>query len=283
MRIAYMSDLHLEFEPLRARQDGWRELDAARRLLPGHPDRGPLLSSIRDVDLVVLAGDIDLGLNGIRYADAVARYLEVPVVYVAGNHESYDGDLTLLAGDLQDAAWATEGRVFYLEQGIASLWIGGERLHVLGCTLWTDYQLEGDADTAMQRALERMQDYRQITWHGAAFRPRDALAIHRRSRAWLGEQILRLRQREPGSRLAIVSHHAPIALPLESRVATVAPCYASDLAAAIAQWRPDAWFHGHSHRRHETRCGDTWVVAAPLGYPAGPTLDRGYRPGLLEF
>ena len=283
MRIAYMSDLHLEFETARAKQDGWRELDAARRSLPGHPDRGPLLSSIQGVDLVILAGDIDTGTQGVRYADAVANYLEAPVVYVAGNHESYDGDLTELAGNLQAAAWATEGRVFYLEQGMASLWVGGERLHVLGCTLWTDYQLEGDCDGAMRRALGRMHDYRQITWHGAAFQPRDALAIHRRCRAWLGEQIDRVRQRDPASRLVIVSHHAPIPLPLEPRVAELAPCYASDLAPAIAQWRPDAWFHGHSHRRHETRCHDTWVVSAPLGYPGGRVLDTGYAPGLLEF
>lgn len=283
MRIAYMSDLHLEFEAARARQDGWRDLDAARRRLPGHPDRGPLLSSIRDADLVVLAGDIDIGIGGIRYADAVARFIEAPVVYIAGNHESYDGDLTQLARDLQAAAWATEGRVFYLEQGLASLWIGHQRLHILGCTLWTDYQLEGDPEEAMRRALGRMHDYRQITWHGATFRPRDALAIHRRSRAWLGEQFDRIRQREPESRLVVVSHHAPIPLPLEPRVAAMAPCYASDLSPAIAQWRPDAWFHGHSHRRHETRCHDTWVVSAPLGYPGGRVFDGSYTPGLLEF
>ena len=283
MRIAYMSDLHLEFEATRAKQDGWRALDAARRNLPRHPDRGPLLSSLREVDLVILAGDIDHGTRGIQYADSVACYLEVPVVYVSGNHESYDSDLSSLTRTLQEAAWATEGRVFYLEQGQASLWIGSRRLHVLGCTLWTDYQIEGDPDDAMRRALERMADYRHITWHGASFQPRDALAIHRRSRAWLGEQIGHIRQREPDSRLVIVSHHAPIPLPLEPRVAAVAPCYASDLSAAIMQWRPDAWFHGHSHRGHRTRCHDTWVVSAPLGYPGGRALDIGYTPGLLEF
>ena len=283
MRIAYMSDLHLEFEAARATQLGWRALDAARRNLPRHPDRGPLLSSLREVDLVILAGDIDHGTQGIQYADSVACYLEVPVVYISGNHESYDSDLSSLTRTLQEAAWATEGRVFYLEQGQASLWIGSRRLHVLGCTLWTDYQIEGDPDDAMRRALERMADYRHITWHGASFQPRDALAIHRRSRAWLGEQIGQIRQREPDSRLVIVSHHAPIPLPLEPRVAAVAPCYASDLSAAIMQWRPDAWFHGHSHRGHQTRCHDTWVVSAPLGYPGGRALDIGYTPGLLEF
>ena len=49
---------------------------------------------------------------------------------------AYDGDLTGLAAELHAAAWATEGRVFYLEQEVASLWVGGRtppypRLHPL--------------------------------------------------------------------------------------------------------------------------------------------------------
>jgi predicted phosphodiesterase len=282
MRIAYMSDLHLEFEAARARLAGWPRLDAARRQLPGHPDRGPFLGHLDAVDLVVLAGDIDKGTRGIAYADAVARFLEVPVVYVAGNHESYDGDLTTMPEALQAAAWATDGRVFYLEQGTASLWVGSERVHVLGCTLWTDYMIEGDAGTAMQRAQSNMNDFQHITWRGTAFRPEDAQAIHRRCRTWLGEQIDRIRMREPGSRVLIVSHHAPVAVALEPRVAGLAPCYVSDLDREIAAWRPDAWFHGHSHRPHVTRCHDTWIVSAPLGYPTRDGSDESYRPGLIE-
>ena len=100
----------------------------------------------------------------------------------------------------------------------------------------------------MRRAHERMRDYRQITWHGADFKPQDALAIHRRCRAWLGEQIDQIRRREPSSRLVVVSHHAPVPIILEPRVTDLAACYASDLGSAIAIWRPDVWFHGHSHR-----------------------------------
>lgn len=283
MRIAYMSDLHLEFEPYRMRQTGWAELDAARRRIAGHPARGPLLSAIIGADLVVLAGDIDSGTRGIAYADEVAGCLGVPAIYVAGNHESYDGDLTSLTAELRAAAWATDGRVFYLEQDAVSLWIAQERVQILGCTLWTDYLLAGDDGAAMRHAQARMRDFEKITFHGAQFTPFDAQGIHRRCRVWLGEQIEAARTRNPDARVIVVSHHAPIPIDLESRVAGLEPCYASDLRRAITHWRPDAWFHGHSHRRHLTRHQDTWIAATPLGYPEGTAVNAAYNPGLLEL
>ena len=87
MRIAYMSDLHLEFEPPYPSTSGWEALRRAREALPGHPDRGPLLKPLFGSDLVILAGDIDLGLKAIAYGEQVAAFVGCPVIMVAGNHE----------------------------------------------------------------------------------------------------------------------------------------------------------------------------------------------------
>ncbi|MBV8629118.1 MAG: metallophosphoesterase family protein, partial [Paraburkholderia sp.] len=70
MKIRVLSDLHLESEE-------------------------PELIPHAGADLVVLAGDIHNHAAGLRWA-AETFDDEVPVVYVPGNHEYYDGEFGAL-------------------------------------------------------------------------------------------------------------------------------------------------------------------------------------------
>ena len=121
IRIGVMSDLHVEFEP-----DYWRRINrraerVADALLlkrqlaaePGHPASGPDLRGLKgqEPELVLLPGDIHVGVGAIEYADAVATYLEVPVYSSTGNHEAYGSNLLRLLDDLRAAAKRTGGRV----------------------------------------------------------------------------------------------------------------------------------------------------------------------------
>jgi predicted phosphodiesterase len=261
MRILYMSDLHLERDrfawPFRGRPSG-------------HPRRGPLLAGIAPPDLIVLAGDICAGLRGIAYADALARYLRAPAIVVAGNHEFYRQDIARLLPAARAAAARTSGRVNFLENASACLTIAGRTLHILGCTLWTDYALDGDAAVAMDFAAKHMNDHRMISDSGGAFTPRQALDRHLVSRNWLRLALAHLGDRTT----LIVSHHAPSAAGLGARTGPIAPAYASSLIPAL---RPTAWIHGHTHHRHITDLEGVQLCSAPRGY--GP--DPHYAPGLL--
>ncbi|MDQ6961609.1 MAG: metallophosphoesterase family protein [Mariprofundaceae bacterium] len=48
--------------------------------------------SAHHADVVVLAGDIGVGLEGLLWAKEV---FDVPVIYVAGNHEYHDATLSM--------------------------------------------------------------------------------------------------------------------------------------------------------------------------------------------
>ena len=52
-------------------------------------------------DVIVLAGDIGVGRQGLDWA--VRNFADKPVVYVPGNHEYYGHDLSLI-NELQSAA-----------------------------------------------------------------------------------------------------------------------------------------------------------------------------------
>ena len=67
MKLHILNDLHIEFEEFAPPATG--------------------------ADVVVLAGDIGVGMDGLRWAKA--RFSDTPVIYVPGNHEFYHHDIAL--------------------------------------------------------------------------------------------------------------------------------------------------------------------------------------------
>ncbi|AOJ69061.1 MULTISPECIES: metallophosphoesterase [Burkholderia] len=146
MKIRVLSDLHLECN---------------------EPDAIPYARA----DLVVLAGDIHNHAEGLRWA-AQTFDPDVPVVYVPGNHEYYDGEFGALEAAMRDAA-ATLDHVHYLNN--AAYVDPAGRFRVLGTTLWTDFELFGGDEAALAQSIaecERvMLDFKgliQVDWPGDA-------------------------------------------------------------------------------------------------------------------
>src|SRR5262245_50549600 len=154
MRIRVLSDLHLE--------------------------AAPFAPPAAVADVVVLAGDIANGAAGIEWA---RRAFDGRIVYVAGNHEPYDGEFHATRTALHAAAAAND--VALLDCGECV--IGGVRF--LGCTLWTDYAVAGDAACALALGPYNswLADYRAIKWGERRFTAADSLALHAKERAWLAD------------------------------------------------------------------------------------------------
>ena len=254
----------------------WLALAKLRKATPGHPLVGPSLLPLREAkpDLLVLAGDISLGTRGIAYADRAAQFLSVPVVTIAGNHEFYGRrDIAVLLPELRAAAAATDGRVTFLENASARFDFPGGRLHCLGCTLWTNYEANGDDDMsimfAMRAARNSLNDHSgAILKDGVTFEPEMALEMHRESLSWLDGEVARIRAEDAGIRILIVTHHPPIteANQPQFRGGELAPAFVSDLRPQIVRWRPAAWIWGHTHHTMATQIGDTRLLSAQRGY-----------------
>lgn len=109
-----------------------------------------------DADVIVLAGDIGEWINGLEWARH--RFKDKETIYVAGNHEYYDSDLSIIN---EMRSKAKDLGIHFLENDAVII----DSVRFLGCTLWTDFNCYSEYEIA--KAWRDMNDYRYIkckTW-----------------------------------------------------------------------------------------------------------------------
>jgi predicted phosphodiesterase len=234
MKVRILSDLHLEFSR-------WTPPPA-------------------EADVVVLAGDIHVGTQALKWART--HFPETPVVYVPGNHEFYGEQMQHVMVRLRE-----EGA----KLGVNVLDTDEVNLHgtrFLGATLWTDFALDGSTPEQIQRALavarNVMHDYRAIRYRdGKRFHPDDSREIHLAQVRWLETKLA-----EPhAGATVVVTHHLPHRRSIHPKYEgdDANPGFASDLSHLV---KPPVslWIHGHTHESLDYVVSGTRVVCNPRGY-----------------
>ncbi|GAA4649695.1 hypothetical protein GCM10023116_19740 [Kistimonas scapharcae] len=113
MKIHVLSDLHLEHFMHSIRFMPCNELS---------------------VDLVILAGDIGEGVEGIERTKQ--WYPDTPILYVPGNHEYYGHELYSINQDMDE--FCRDSRVTLLNPGIIEI----QDTVFIGCTLWCQHRFK---------------------------------------------------------------------------------------------------------------------------------------------
>jgi Icc-related predicted phosphoesterase len=246
MKILVLSDLHLTAHTFPA-EIGGNRLDA-------------------QADVVVLAGDIDDGLGGIRWARET--FPDTPIVMVAGNHEFFDKHWFRQVDDMRAAANKID--VDFLEAD--EIHIAGVRF--LGCTLWTDFELFGTnkKEIAMRVAKAQMNDYQCINvsryaefhWvHSKHLMPELTVLRHKGSVEWLAQKLAK---GDDPKKTVVVTHHAPHpnSVPARFQKDMLSAAYSSDLTRLMG--KSGLWIHGHTHHSADYNVNGTRIVANPRGY-----------------
>ncbi|MGY4878241.1 metallophosphoesterase family protein [Vreelandella aquamarina] len=237
MRLRIISDLHLE------------HFDDARDL-PDVP-----------ADVVILAGDIHTGVKGLQWA--AGRFANLPVIYVAGNHEYYGHSIPELSAGLRSEAKRLG--IHLLDN--TSVEIGG--VQFIGSTLWTDFRLyENDPahrlEATYEKALAFMPDFNIIEQpDGVTFTPEESQRLHKRAVQWLEHEL----EAPFAGPKVVITHHAPLpsCIPNQYQGDALSPAFASDLSRLMG--KSVLWVHGHVHETVDVNCMGTRVIANPGGYP----------------
>ncbi len=236
MRIHYFSDIHLEF--------------------------GHLPVTHTQSDVVIAAGDIGLGKQGVEWLKGFKK----PVIYVAGNHEFYTQEYKSTLDLLRQSCAGTH--IQFLEK--ETFIYRGVRF--IGCTLWTDLLKNGE-----KRAFEvglRLNDFRAIRFKDQAFDPAAFSQLYRRSLLWLENEL----DKAFAGKTVVITHHAPSNLSWQERGNDLKRmAYCNDLQHLFEKHDIAAWFHGHIHTPNDYYVSETRVLSNPRGY-AGRKLVEGFNP-----
>jgi len=236
MRVQILSDLHNEF--------GVFEYDFS------------------NIDLLILAGDIDLGLKGFEWISEKVK--DIPVLYVLGNHEYYKHSYPKLLHKIKDIS--SNSNIHILEK--ESIIIENIAFH--GTTLWTNFELFGDPKIAGYLCQQRMSDYKLIRLDPSYSKLRsiNTHVMHYESLEWLRKSLLNSTKEKN----FVITHHAPSIQSIANKYKEdiLSAAFASNLDEFIIETKPDFWVHGHVHEPFDYYIGKTRIICNPKGYPDEP-------------
>ena len=288
MKIAIASDVHLEFGDL-------------------------ILKNEENADVLILSGDICVAADfrksdpyGIigkgkseRYIDFFSRCaFEFPkVLYVAGNHEHYNGDYAETFTILRNFLGHIKNLHILDKENVT---IDG--VTFIGGTLWTDMNAQdpvtlshirgamndfriiqnstemvsyktmvnaydGDGNVKLD---ENGQPIQQAEFHKrpARFTPEDTVRDHKKMLEYI--QVTTAMLGENPNKYVVVGHHAPSKASTHPRYkeeVLMNGAYSSRLDQFILD-NPQIklWTHGHTHEEFDYMIGSTRVVCNPRGY-----------------
>jgi len=209
-----------------------------------------------DADLVVLAGDIGKGAQGLIWARETWK--DMPILFVPGNHEYYRAEIGQTQEEMRKVAEQLD--IFYLDNN--TIHIDGVRF--IGSTLWTDFLLFGEdkKQLAISAGAWSLNDFRVIRNGADTFTPQASIELFEKSRAFLASQLA-----EPYSgKTVVVTHHLPSMESVSDRWRNdyLSACFSSHVDDLVC--KADLWIHGHTHDNFDYRIGKARVVCNPKGY-----------------
>lgn len=248
MKVAYGSDLHLEFAPLK------EDL-----VLP-------------QADILVLAGDVGVVSKFTkepRYLEFFKRVSQTypTVLFVLGNHEHYKGDFSKTT---------SRAREFLSENALNNVVLldkesfETENAVFVGATLWTDFHKDTLAYNVARNTMNCWRAAKNSKDPSWKFLPKHSLADHHGAlNAYKKAQELSVRTSKP---LVVVSHHAPSEQSAWAYNNVDRGKYGAYYYSHLEEFVKSLdsatyWVHGHIHDKSQYLLGKCQVLCNPRGYP----------------
>jgi len=280
-RIAYASDLHLEFMA-----DDAVAMDTLRAILSDNTENADALALVGDiVEAKMLAVSKDS--SKYKQSQAVMKMFEEiaanypQVIFIMGNHEHYRGCFEKTKGIIERAVAHIPNFVVLENNEVV---IGDTK--VFGATFWTD----AGGPSNEWFVQQGMNDYRLITSMVPNYRKlrvSDTVREHTRSLTILREW-LRINTTE---KVAVFTHHAPHIGMIDDHYRNNpsnylnAGYYTDQSELMLDNDNLVLWISGHTHSIKKDRIGNTDTVSCALGYynhEFNMSDLRKYRPGVID-
>ena len=239
MKIAYCSDLHLEFADL-------------------------ILTNDENADVLVLAGDICTAKHFTKKLEFFQKVSEEfpKVLYVIGNHEHYHYLFNDTAKDIKDAL-SHLPNIHVLDNATMTI----DDITFVGGTMWTN--MNDEDPMTIGAVTDFMPDWRIIKYFdGVNYRKyTPQLSVQEFDRT---VQYINIVTSGKDKKYVVITHHSPSFQSCHEKWSGDIGngAFHSSLDDLIA-YRPQikAWIHGHTHDPCEYDISTTRIACNPRGYP----------------
>lgn len=224
-----------------------------------------------DEDVLILAGDIGVGINTINFLKSLPK--DLPIVYIAGNHEYYNNHFGAI-NELFAKEFANSN-IHWLNN---SEWIFND-VRFIGGTMHSDFGLFGEAErwsveTASRRGIN---DFYCI---GTGNPERSWTVKDCKEEFAKFDKFMRFALKQPfNGKTVVVSHFCPSAQSVHPmfKNSVITPFFASNCEHLIGF--SDLWVHGHTHDSYDYSIEGTRIVCNPRGYGKENTIN--FNPNLI--
>ena len=279
MKIKLVSDLHLEFSDI----DIKNEQNCDVLILGGDIMIAEDLYDIPSPEPYAPGGMRDF-MSKIKRVASWREFLKrcsaafPHVIYIAGNHEFYNGKWNRTLDVLHEEC-AKFPNVHFLECESIKI----DDVTFIGGTLWTDMN-KGDPLT-LHAVRDMMNDFRIIRKEDDGYtklKPVDTVVRHKRMLSYI-KTVVAERHDE---KFVVVGHHSPSKMSTHENYKNeflMNGAYSSDCSEFIMDHpQIKLWTHGHTHHPFDYVIGETRIVCNPRGYEGdGYSEDSGWNPDIV--
>lgn len=191
-------------------------------------------------------------------------------VFVSGNHKVYHDEpisMEQLHDKLRGQFADCQNGFKFLENDC--VFIESENILIIGCTLWTDFMLDGFQVLSGDFATKHMNDYgfkciqtsdgmRRMCWQDTV--------------KWFADSISYIEntiKEYPNARVVLLTHHGPSrkSVGVQFMNSVLSAAFVSNLEPFIHK-HPEIklWVHGHTHSSSDYMIDGCRVVCNPRGY-----------------
>lgn len=215
----------------------------------------------RDAEsILVMAGDISARPHQlVEFVKKVETRFK-RVVYVPGNHEYYNHEMTALEPLLKEELSKHTSRTSYAIGEVLCEQIDGIRF-IFG-TMWAN---GGKSREELAKVGRGLWDFGCIMLNGTLFSVHDMIAINRKMCNDIESFLL---NDNSGMKNVVVSHHLPSYGLCHPRFGnSINGGFATDFDELLAsEHAPDIWIHGHTHDTFDKKYLNARIVCNPRGY-----------------
>lgn len=216
-------------------------------------------------DVVVLAGDIHSKCRSVPWILDNFDPKKQDVIIIDGNHEFYGGNIQSIKRTMRETVAGTG--IHYLDNSYVDL----HGVRFIGATLWTDFELKGNALASKGMAQAFINDFKRISIKNGnkyqTLTPGLTQRMHWESRRFIADTI----NKSPLPTI-VISHHLPSMRSVATQYQKDLLCaaFASDMDDFICKHPCRYWFHGHSHDNADYWISGTHVLSNQRGHVDNP-------------